>query len=119
VSNPKQNLGAVRELLIKRKRELEEKLASMAKEKFSDNQVQDPGDQAISSTMESLRMSFQSTEIKEYNRIVRALEKIRDGSYGICVDCGNPVSEKRLKSFPNSERCLICQEEHEDKMIAG
>ena len=119
MSNPKQNLGAVKKLLIKRKRELEEKLALMAKEKFSDNQVQDPGDQAISSTMELLRTSFQSTEIKEYNRIVRALEKIEDGSYGTCVDCGNPVSEKRLKSFPNAERCLICQEEYEDKTMAG
>jgi len=118
VNNSKQNLGAVKELLIKRKRELEEKLALMAKEKFSDNQVQDPGDQAISSTMELLRTSFQSTEIKEYNRIVWALEKIEDGSYGTCIDCSNPISEKRLKSFPNAERCLICQEEYEDKIIA-
>ena len=115
MSNPKQNLGTVKKLLIKNKRELEEKLALMAKEKFSDDQVQDPGDQAISSTMELLRTSFQSTEIKEYNRIVRALEKIEDGSYGICVDCGNPISEKRLKPFPNAERCLVCQEEYEDK----
>jgi len=113
VSNP--NLGEIKKLLIKRRRELEEKLASMAKEKFSDNQVQDPGDQAVSSTMELLRTSFQSTEIKEYNRIVRALEKIGDGTYGMCVDCSNPISGKRLRSFPNAERCLICQEEYEDK----
>ncbi len=113
------NLGDIKKLLIKRKRELEEKLATMAKEKFSDNQVQDPGDQAVSSAMELLRTSFQSTEIKEYNRIVRALEKIEDGSYGICVDCGEPISAKRLKSFPNAERCLVCQEEYEDKMAAS
>jgi len=119
VSNSKKKLGTVKALLMKRKRGLEEKLALMAKEKFSDNQVQDPGDQAISSTMELLRTSFQSTEIKEYNRIVRALEKIEDGSYGICVDCDNPISEKRLESFPNAGRCLICQEEYEDKTRAG
>ena len=113
------NLGEIKKLLIMRKRDLEEKLALMAKEKFSDNQVQDPGDQAMASTMELLRTSFQSTEIKEYNRIVRALEKIEDGSYGVCVDCGNPISDKRLKSFSNAERCLICQEEYEDKTRAG
>ncbi len=113
------NLGEIKKLLTRRKRELEEKLALMSKEKFSDDQVQDPGDQAMASTMELLRTSFQSTEIKEYNRIVRALEKIENGNYGVCVDCGNPISEKRLKSFPNAERCLICQEEYEDKTATG
>ena len=41
------NLGEIKKLLTTRKRELEEKLALMAKEKFSDDQVQDPGDQAM------------------------------------------------------------------------
>jgi DnaK suppressor protein len=109
------NLAAVKKGLLERKRELEEKLARMARERVSDDQVQDSGDQALSSTMEALKLSFQDTELEEYTRIVRALEKIDDGTYGICVDCGEPISEKRLKSYPNAARCLICQEAFEER----
>src|SRR5438105_4356536 len=95
-------LEKVKKELIDRKLELEQEFASLYQEKFSDNQVQDPGDQALSSTMEEIRSTFQDTRLTEYRRIVRALEMIQDGTYGICIDCHEPISEKRLKSFPNA-----------------
>ena len=110
----KKDLEMVKQALIKRRNELEEKLQQLSSEKISDDQVQDPGDQALSSTMETLRSSLQDTELAEYNRIVRALEKIEDGTYGICTDCGGVIAEKRLQSYPNAERCLGCQEAYED-----
>lgn len=106
---------AIKKILLDRKRELEEKLARITKEKVSDDQVQDPGDQALSSTMEALKISFQDAEINEHARIVKALQKIEDGSYGVCIDCSEAISDKRLKSYPNAARCLICQEAFEDK----
>lgn len=107
-------LESIKHNLQERKRELEEKLSRLAREKVSDDQVQDPGDQALSSTMEALKLSFQDSEVDEYNRIVQALKKIDEGTYGICADCGGPISEKRLKSYPNAGRCLICQEAFEE-----
>ncbi|MDP3889364.1 MAG: TraR/DksA family transcriptional regulator [bacterium] len=89
-------------------------MTQLSKEKITDDQVQDPGDQALTSTMESLKLSFQDTEREEYERILRALMKIEDGTYGICIDCGQMISEKRLKSNPNASRCLICQEAFEE-----
>jgi DnaK suppressor protein len=38
-----------------------------------------------------------------------ALARIRDGSYGICVDCGGDISRARLKVDPTAKRCLSCQ----------
>ena len=110
----KQNLESVKKTLLQRKIELERELTQLSQEKFSDGQVQDPGDQALSSAMESLKVSLQDTEREEYNRILQALEKIDDGTYGICEDCGQPISEKRLTSFPNAARCLVCQEAYEE-----
>lgn len=110
----KQNLESVKKTLLQRKIELEQELTQLSQEKFSDGQVQDPGDQALSSTMESLKVSLQDTEREEYNKILQALEKIADGTYGICADCGQPISEKRLNSFPNAARCLVCQEAYEE-----
>ena len=109
------NLEVIKNELLEKKHELEQELTRLYQEKFSDDQVQDPGDQALSSTMESLRSTMQDTRLDEYRRLNRALEKIDDGTYGICVECDSHISEKRLKSFPNAGRCLVCQEEYEEK----
>ena len=110
----KRDMHNAKQILLERKRDHEEKLEQMGNTQFSDGQVQDPGDQALTSTMELLHGSMQEAEISDYKRINKALEKIEDGTYGICVDCGNEILDKRLKSYPDAERCLVCQEEYED-----
>lgn len=113
-SNRSLEMKKVKGELMARKSELEQEMVSLYQEKFSDDQVQDVGDQALTSTMESLRSSLHDTKMDEYNRLVKALEMIEDGTYGICADCQLPISEKRLKSFPNATRCLSCQEAFEE-----
>ena len=41
--------------------------------------------------------------------IMMALERIEKGLYGICVDCEEDISEKRLISVPGAIRCVKCQ----------
>jgi len=115
----KKELEKIKESLLKRKRELEQKLTQMAQEQFSDGQVQDPGDQALTSTMESLRTTLQGTELEEYRRLIRAIGKIDEGTYGTCTECSNPISEKRLNSFPDATHCLLCQEALEEASARG
>ena len=115
----KRDLQKIKEQLLQRRVDLEQKLTSLSKEQLSDGQVQDPGDQALTSTMEALRMSLQDAEVDEYRRIVSALSKINEGLYGLCVDCGNHISEKRLQLFPDTTRCLGCQEKFETQSGQG
>ena len=104
-------LKEAKEKLLERKEELHQLLIKLSEEDLGDEgDVQDAGDQALSSSMESLRSSYQQNEAVELDRIIRALKAIEDGTYGICVDCDNPISEKRLKYYPNATRCLPCQE---------
>lgn len=110
----KPDFGVVKKQLMAQKVELEQELTRLYNEKFSDDQVQDPGDQALSSTMESLRSSMQDSRIDEYNRLVKALAMIDEGTYGMCVDCSNPISERRLTLYPDATRCLSCQEAFEE-----
>lgn len=112
--NSNLELEKIKKELHTRKLELEQEMADIAQEKFSDDQVQDPGDQALTSTMESVRSSFQDSRLGEYKRILKALAMAEDGTYGICVDCGLAISEKRLKSYPDATRCLSCQEAFEE-----
>lgn len=116
--SPKE-LQEIKKELTTRKIELEQDLVQSYSEKFSDDQVQDPGDQALTSTMESLRSSIQDTRIDEFNRIVKALKMIEEGTYGICADCELPISEKRLKLYPDATRCLACQEAFEEGKVVG
>jgi DnaK suppressor protein len=112
------DLAKVKQDLIKRRMELQEELMRLYKEKFAD-EVQDQGDQALTSTMELLSSSLQDSRVEEYNRIVRALGMITDGTYGVCVDCHEPISEKRLKSYPDATRCILCQEQFEERGAEG
>jgi RNA polymerase-binding transcription factor len=108
-------LEAIRKDLLARKQEIEEKLNELYRDNYPTGHVQDTGDQALAATLEELKISLHNTELEEYHRIIKALQMIDSGSYGICIECGLPISEKRLKMFPNTTRCLVCQEAIEEK----
>lgn len=101
--------------LLGRKAELETVLAELSSGGGEDPQGQDLGDQALSSSMEALRQSLQNAEHSEYRMILEALQAVEDGTYGICIDCEGPISEKRLKYYPNAARCIACQEALEEQ----
>lgn len=106
----KTELKKAKEALLKRKQELAEELERLSNVQTTDGQSQDEGDQAVQSTMESLRNSLQKNEYDELLMIDEALKDIENGTYGSCKDCGGAISEKRLKYYPNARRCLMCQE---------
>ncbi|HEX2978182.1 MAG TPA: TraR/DksA C4-type zinc finger protein [Candidatus Babeliales bacterium] len=108
------SLESIKKGLLERKKELEEQLSDLYQVK-SGFEVQDIGDQAQSISLETLKISLQDNEINEYNMIMQALRMIDEGTYGICIECGQPIAEKRLKSYPNASRCIICQEVLEDR----
>jgi len=47
--------------------------------------------------------------------VERALEKIEEGTYGACDDCGEAIPLARLRALPWATRCVRCQEKHEDR----
>lgn len=108
-------IAAIKEKLLKRKAELEVELTRLSQEQFGDRQSPDPSDQALASTLEDVNISLQNNEHDEYVMILKALAMINAGTYGICIDCSQPISEKRLQLYPNVTRCLACQEAAEEK----
>ena len=110
----KADLEKIKKELLDRKAVLEKELQDLASAKMSDTQSQDDGDQVVTVTMESLRNSLQDSEYQEYNKIVAALKSLENGTYGVCQECGDDISLKRLKYYPNASRCLECQERFEE-----
>lgn len=108
-------LESIKKDLILRKQELEDKLTDLYRDTQPTGQVQDTGDQALAANLEEVKISLHNTELEEYHRIVKAIKMIDDGTYGVCIECNNSISEKRLSLFPNATRCLVCQEAFEEK----
>jgi len=44
----------------------------------------------------------------ELHLIAKALEQIKNGSYGECIDCGKAIPKARLEAQPFAERCIEC-----------
>ncbi|MFI6499406.1 TraR/DksA family transcriptional regulator [Nonomuraea typhae] len=51
--------------------------------------------------------------VAQRRAVSAALERIDDGSYGRCVDCGKPVPDGRLEARPEAARCVHCQAKQE------
>jgi DnaK suppressor protein len=43
----------------------------------------------------------------------RVLAKIKDGTYGVCESCGQPIGKARLQAFPRATLCVACKQREE------
>ena len=48
--------------------------------------------------------------VDRINRISAALERLADGEYGTCVECGEPIAPARLRVMPEVQTCVRCQD---------
>tara|TARA_Y100000590_G_scaffold461106_1_gene621929 strand:+ start:436 stop:885 length:450 start_codon:yes stop_codon:yes gene_type:complete len=81
---------------------------------LDDNNVSaDIVDQASSYTDKSVEMKAINRQIKLISKIDQALTRIKDGTYGFCIETGEPIGLKRLMARPVAELCIAAQEKHE------
>jgi len=64
-------------------------------------------------------LDIASNEQQLLNRIQEALNKINEGTFGICENCQANISMERLKAVPYARLCIKCQEEEEKKKKRG
>ncbi|OGR22251.1 MAG: RNA polymerase-binding protein DksA [Desulfobacterales bacterium RIFOXYA12_FULL_46_15] len=65
----------------------------------------------------AVTLRLRSRESRLIKKIKAALERIGDGTYGICETCGEDISIKRLMARPVTSKCIECKEK-EEKMEA-
>lgn len=70
----------------------------------------DEGDFAEINVQEDLNLKRLSKYRDYLHDIDETLRKIKEGTYGICENCGEKISENRLKVMPASRFCIYCQE---------
>jgi DnaK suppressor protein len=47
------------------------------------------------------------------SQTLRALERLDEGTYGRCENCGNPIGKARLQAFPRATLCMSCKQREE------
>ena len=70
-------------------------------------------DQASSYTEKNVELRAINRQIKLISKIDDALKRIQDGTYGFCIETGEPIGLKRLMARPVATLCIAAQEKHE------
>jgi DnaK suppressor protein len=73
----------------------------------------DPNDRATLESEFALELRTRDRERKLIRKIDEALSRIEDGSYGYCIETGEPIGVKRLEARPVATLCLEAQERRE------
>jgi len=77
------------------------------------NDLPDEMDLASSEYLQSFTFRLRGREKVFLDKIQKALEKIEDGSFGVCDDCAEKISIKRLEARPETTLCIRCKEDQE------
>lgn len=72
-----------------------------------------PADLGTETFERSKDLGLRSNALRRLDAIDRALERMDQGTYGICEECGAPIAEARLEVFPSAATCIHCQEARE------
>ena len=111
----KDSILRLRQILIKRRDGLRKSLAgdlSLLKD-FNQKGGGDLADCASDATHDEISSRLAEVESRELAQIEHALEQMREGKYGICDLCSEPIPLARLNALPYATHCIKCQREVE------
>jgi DnaK suppressor protein len=75
--------------------------------------AKDEVDSANDNILLAADMRFSNRESLYFKKIMKTLSKIESDQYGMCDECGDPITYSRLIARPTSEMCILCKEESE------
>ncbi|MDA8158519.1 MAG: TraR/DksA family transcriptional regulator [Deltaproteobacteria bacterium] len=119
-----EEIESAKKTLVKMKKDIFKEIDAGIKEGSSKDSTEYRGDNydiASSERDRELMYMLGDRERKKVREIDNALLKIKEGTYGVCDECGEPISKKRLKIIPYSNLCINCQsraEEEEKKRMS-
>lgn len=96
--------------------EIRDELLRSDDEHFIDlaGRVHDLAEEAVADLLADTSIAIIDRQIGELREVESALRRISSGGFGLCVDCGEPIEERRLQAMPSASRCIRCQERAEN-----
>jgi len=79
--------------------------------------TQDIADKAANSYTKEFLFHQSDDNRRILQLVTEAMDRIKDGSYGLCVACQEEVQIKRLEAVPWARHCIECQEKQEQGLL--
>lgn len=118
----KKKMAAFKKILLREKAVLEKQYRDLEQGNLMSSQSDFSGDMPFeeeyaasgTSTFERERDLSLSENVKDLlQKVNEALERIEEGTYGICEMCGLPIPEERLEALPYANLCITCKQKEE------
>ena len=98
-------LEDLRERVMAEHRRLSESARSVER-----NPGEDLADQGTEDLLKETDLTLASQEQRVLRLIEDAFQRMEEGTYGTCVDCGGPIKAARLEAIPYAKLCVKCKE---------
>jgi DnaK suppressor protein len=114
----KKDLDYFKNLLLEKRREILEELGyikdateNSIEEKFGEDTTYSThmADHGTDEQEREKTFYHAARENKFLQHIEEALERINNGTYGICISCGNEIPKARLEAVPHTQKCVPCK----------
>ena len=106
----KKAIAKFRKILLKEREQIVgdvKQIVESSKEMGQDG-IQDIGDEAANIYNKQVLLSLNENERMRLKEVDESLDRIESGTYGICEECGGPISLKRLEVRPVAKYCVPC-----------
>ena len=107
------DLAIYRDLLVQKREEIlaESNATPLQKSVDYSSRQGDLADQADGTNEVHIQLKIKQTDAKILQAIEEVRQRMEQGSYGICRDCGNPIAPGRLSAIPWTRVCITCKEQ--------
>jgi RNA polymerase-binding transcription factor len=115
----KKRLEYYKKKLVTRREELVKTIARTEEEgrTADDDPTVDLADKAANSYTKEFLFGQTNTDRSLLQLIDEALVRVRNGTYGICIECEEELQQKRLEAVPWARYCVSCAEKHEQGLL--
>ena len=106
----KKTISKFKRILLKEREQIvgEVKQIVESSKEMGQDGTQDIGDEAANIYNKQVLLSLNENERTRLREVDESLDRIENGSYGICEECGGPISLKRLEVRPVAKYCVPC-----------
>ena len=106
----KRTIARFRKILFKEREQIvgEVKQIVESSNEMGQDGIQDIGDEAANIYNKQILLSLNENERIRLREVDESLDRIENGTYGICEECGGPISLKRLEVRPVAKYCVPC-----------
>jgi len=107
----------LKKMLEHRRRELTNQVQGKIRDARSDNgkdrEVLDQGDSSEIDIQDDIEFALIQMKSETLGKVNEALRRLDENTYGNCFECGDEITEARLRALPFAVRCKECEEQRE------